>query len=265
MASGKRWTRNELLVAMNVYHKLTFGQLDQRQPVVAAVAAKLGRTPGSLALKLANLASLDPVLKLRGIRGMEGSSKLDREVWDEYHQQPSEAVPESEKMLRDLWGASESEEIEVLPGIGIKTFHVRPERETEGVGQAKIRLGQGYFRNAVLNNFGGQCGVTGLPVRELLIASHIVPWAADTKERLNVRNGIALSRLHDAAFDKGLIGFDDEYRMILSPRLSELPVTRSITEAFTNYEGSSLLLPEDAIFPEPSFLARHRKQIFKSA
>jgi putative restriction endonuclease len=66
----------------------------------------------------------------------------------------------------------------------------------------KQRRGQGYFRDAVLNNFGGRSGVTGLAVRDLLVASHILPWGSHPTERLNIRNGLCLSRLHDAAFDR---------------------------------------------------------------
>jgi len=67
----KRWTREELLVALNLYHKLTFGQLHFRNPAIIALAEKLGRSAGSLAMKLNNFASLDPVQQLRGIKGFE--------------------------------------------------------------------------------------------------------------------------------------------------------------------------------------------------
>ena len=73
-----RWTRDQLLVVLNLYHKLRFGQFDQRQPVVVDLAQRLGRTPSAVAMKLSNLASLDPALKLRGVQGLEGASNLDR-------------------------------------------------------------------------------------------------------------------------------------------------------------------------------------------
>ncbi len=60
-----------------------------------------------------------------------------------------------------------------------------------------------------------------MPVRELLIASHILPWSGHEAERLNVRNGIALNRLHDAAFDQGFISFDDNLHVLLSKRLRD--------------------------------------------
>jgi putative restriction endonuclease len=85
MAAGRKWTRDELVVALNLYHKLTFGQLHARQPAIVALAQKLERGSNSVAMKLCNFASLDPALKLRGIKGLEGASALDRSMWNEFH------------------------------------------------------------------------------------------------------------------------------------------------------------------------------------
>src|SRR5258708_23978631 len=100
----KNWTRDELLIALNLYQKLTFGQLHARQPVIIALAEKLGRGVNSVAMKLCNFASLDPALKLRGIRGLEGASALDRTMWKEFHANLNESVPASEEALRKLFG-----------------------------------------------------------------------------------------------------------------------------------------------------------------
>src|SRR6185503_15905138 len=115
MAAGRRWTSDELLVALNLYHKLTFGQLHARQPAIIALADKLDRGSNSVAMKLCNFASLDPALKLRGIKGLEGASALDRMVWGEFHDNLNEAVPVSEDALRKLFGVDEGSELEVLP------------------------------------------------------------------------------------------------------------------------------------------------------
>jgi putative restriction endonuclease len=55
-----RWTRDELLIVLNLYHKLRFGQFDQRQPVIIGLANRIGRTPSPVAMNLSNLARLDP-------------------------------------------------------------------------------------------------------------------------------------------------------------------------------------------------------------
>jgi Predicted restriction endonuclease len=263
MATGRRWRREELLVALNLYHKLTFGQLHARQPAIIALAEKLGRGSNSLAMKLCNFASLDPALKLRGIRGLEGASALDREIWDEFHHDLNETAPATEDALRKLFEVDENSTLEVLPREGIRIRKSPPAGQTDATAIAKRRRGQDYFRDAVLNNFGGRCGVTQLAIRELLIASHILPWGTHVSERLNVRNGLALSRLHDAAFDQGLITFDDDLRLLLSPRLkAELP-QRTVAENFGAYAGQPLTLPEDAVLPDPAFLAEHRRKTFR--
>lgn len=265
MIVRKKWTPDELLVALNLYHKLTFGQLHARQPVIMDLAEKLGRGTNSVAMKLCNFASLDPALKLRGIKGLAGASALDRAMWNEFHADLNETVPASEEALRVLFDADGTSELEVLPKEGVRVRKRPRHGPTETTATVKVRLGQEYFRDAVLNNFGGRCGVTELAVRELLIASHILPWGTHVAERLNVRNGICLSRLHDAAFDRGLIAFDDKLRLLLSPRLkAELP-QRSVAENFGAYAGETLRFPDDAAPPELAFLSQHRAIIFRKS
>jgi predicted restriction endonuclease len=265
MVAGRRWTRDELFVTLNIYHKLTFGQLHARNPVIIALAKKLGRSPSSVAMKLCNFASLDPVQKLRGIKGLRGASVLDQTVWQEFHTDLDETVPASEEAFRKLFKAAADTEIEVLPRKGIRLHKRPPSGPTEASAVVKQRRGQEFFREAVLNNFGGQCGVTRLAVRELLVASHILPWGSCPAERLNVRNGLCLSRLHDAAFDRGLITFDDQLQLMLSPRLKNALPQRAIAENFGAYIGEPLRLPEDAVPPNPAFLAQHRKTIFQKS
>ena len=254
-----------MLVALNLYHKLTFGQLHARQPVVVALANKLGRGSNSVAMKLCNFASLDPALKLRGIKGLAGASALDRTVWNEFHADLNEAVPASEEALRELFDARENSDLEVIPQEGVRVKSRPPAGPTETIANVKLRRGQEYFRDAVLNNFGGRCGVTELAIRDLLIASHILPWGTHAAERLNVRNGLCLSRLHDAAFDRGLITFDDNFRLLLSPTLKrELP-QRSVAVNFGAYEGEPLRFPQDSALPELEFLSQHRATIFRNS
>jgi putative restriction endonuclease len=262
-APSKKWTRDQLMVTLNVYHKLTFGQIYARQPVIVELAERLGRGPNSVAMKLLNFASLDPSLKLRGIKGLQRSSVLDGDVWKEFHDNLNETAPASEEALRGLFAVPDGEDLEVLPSVGIQRRKRVPSGPTETLATVKARRGQNYFRDAVINNGGGCCGVTGLTVRDLLVASHILPWGTHPEHRLNVRNGICLSRLHDAAFDRGLITFDDSLQLVLSRRLNaELP-QRTVAENFGAYVGQALRFPEDAALPEPAFLTEHRAKIFE--
>ena len=262
MSELRRWSREELLVVLNLYEKLHFGQFHSRQPVIIEVSEKMQRTPGSLAMKLSNLASLDSKLQARGIAGLQGASNLDKAVWTEFHENRNAMVPASEEAMRELFDAREQEDVEVIADEGVKIQPVSPplDGSTSAISEVTVRRGQQYFRQAVLNAFGSCCGITGIAIRELLVASHILPWARYPKSRLEPQNGIALSRLHDGAFDRGLISFDDNYRLVLSDRLrSHLP-QKSLDENFVAYEGKVLGVLPDALPPSLEYLSVHRKE-----
>jgi predicted restriction endonuclease len=73
------------------------------------------------------------------------------------------------------------------------------------------RVGQGYYRQKLIKKFNGKCAVTKNDVEEILIANHIVPWRhSSDEERLDPDNGILLSPLYDALFDKHMITFGDD-------------------------------------------------------
>jgi hypothetical protein len=85
-----------------------------------------------------------------------------------------------------------------------------------------MRVGQDVFRDSLMQYWNSRCPLTGIAEPELLRASHIVPWAVceSDAERLDVHNGLLLSALWDAAFDKGLISFADDGTPLASPQLS---------------------------------------------
>ena len=84
------------------------------------------------------------------------------------------------------------------------------------------RIGQDVFRAALMLYWSGRCPLTGITDPALLRASHIIAWAdcATDAERLDANNGLLLSSLWDAAFDGGLITFDDDGRAVASPLLT---------------------------------------------
>lgn len=97
-----------------------------------------------------------------------------------------------------------------------------PPKKTEREGLVTSRVGQGYYRQQIIEKWGGECPVTGCNIRQVLIASHIVPWSeSSNEERLDVENGILLSPDIDALFDKHLITFDDEGLMLISPSIDK--------------------------------------------
>jgi putative restriction endonuclease len=265
MAAGKKWTREELLVLLNVYQKLQFGQFDQSQPVVQDIAARMGRTPGSVAMKLCNLASLDEALTKTGRKGLTGASELDRQIWHEFQADRGILIPKSEEAFRHLFGAGEADEVELVKGAGVQVRKAisPPDGPTEVPAQINARRGQQFFRQMILNAFEGRCCVTGIGVRKLLVASHILPWKPFENERLDPQNGLCLSRLHDGAFDQGLITFDEDYRLVLSKELkAHLPQT-ALEFNFVAFAGKPLVPPQNGRPPSQTFLDYHRRRIFQ--
>jgi hypothetical protein len=89
--------------------------------------------------------------------------------------------------------------------------------ETERKGLVTSRVGQGAYRKRIIHRWEYKCAVTGFENLNILIASHIVPWSESTdNERLDVDNGLLLSPNYDALFDKHLISFENNGKIILS-------------------------------------------------
>ena len=116
-----------------------------------------------------------------------------------------------------------------LTGLGTttRTEQVKEKRdwikiaETEKEILAKARIGQGLYRENLINKHSGRCMLCGLRYKGLLIASHIKEWSkANNEERVDVNNGLLLCTLHDSLFDKHLISFDEEGKILISSKLN---------------------------------------------
>ncbi|MFN2475342.1 MAG: HNH endonuclease [Chthoniobacterales bacterium] len=125
------------------------------------------------------------------------------------------------------------------------------------------RVNQYFFRATVLASYNTRCCITGLTIRELLVASHIVPWATDHANRVNPRNGLCLNSLHDRAFDRGLIAVSKNLRVSVSPTLKAGPLESAAKRFLLDYEDSELF-PPDRFLPDPTFLEWHRSNVFQA-
>ena len=249
----KLWTRDELILAINLYCKLPFGKMHKATPEIIKFAELIGRTPSSIALKLGNFASFDPTLKERGIKGASNASKLDKQIWDEFYNNWDAALLESEKLLAQTKHTT----IEKLNKIEIDDL---PREGKEKERLVKVRVNQSIFRTMILATYNNKCCVTGIDNTDLLIASHIVPWSKDEKNRLNPMNGLCLNALHDRAFDKGLITVSaEDYTIKISSKLKTKNIVASIEQSFINFDGRSILLP-DKFLPAKEFLKTHNEQ-----
>ena len=254
---GQNWTREEHILAFNLYCKIPFGTIHMRNPRIIELARLLGRRVGSVSYKLANFARLDPALQARNIEGMAHGAKGEEEVWQEFDHHPESLAFESERLLAQRLGKPVEEVADVetrdLPAVGL-------ERETI----VRVRVNQSFFRSRILSAYNYRCCVTGLSVQPLLVASHIVPWSEDAANRLNPRNGLCLNALHDRAFDRGLMTVDDELRVRSSPTIRDLAGEDcGVLDWLLAFEGRALTLPRK-FGPDPALLARHRQRDRKS-
>lgn len=267
-AASVAWTREHLLIALNLYCKLPFGLFHHGNPLIMEVAQKMGRSANSLGMKLCNFASLDPVQRARGIKGLSGAARKDHEIWAEFQKHYAILAPESESLLHDLFTKNEGLELDFLHRDKVRLVASRetktPTGPTETKSLVRVRRGQQFFRQAVLNSYGIRCCISGITIPQLLIASHIKPWGKFPAERLNPRNGLCLSTLHDAAFDDGLITLDEKRRVVLSKRLRSYLPQQSLFHNFVAFEGKVIDPPEKLAEPDEDFLMYHRTKIFSN-
>jgi hypothetical protein len=262
--SRRTWGREELVVAFNLYCKLRFGQCHGRNPHVVRLARVLGRTPNAVAMKLCNFAAFDPAHQSRGVSGLGNVSRSDREVWDEFNGDWNRLAVESEIAFQQLLGerARElAEEAEGGPSSGPGLEGV-PQAETEAQRLQNVRLGQSFFRTAVLASYNERCCLCLLPCKALLTASHIVPWSVRPQLRLDPRNGLCLCALHDRAFDRGLISVDSDFRIAVGRQIEDHMPHSILETMFTDFRNKSIHLPEK-FTPNPEHLSYHRSTIFQ--
>lgn len=122
----------------------------------------------------------------------------------------------------------------------------------------KTRIGQHTFREVILEIYQNRCCLTGLDLPALNRASHIIGWAERKDTRMNPRNGLCLSATYDAAFDRKLITFDEDYRLVLSKTIREHFPSDSLRSYFLSRAGQRIELP-GSFQPHQEYLDAHRK------
>lgn len=255
------WTLDERKLAFYLYCQLPFGKLDQRTPEVIALAGMLRRTPSSIAMKLTNFASLDPAITDSGRRGLRGASEGDREVWTQFHENWEHLAQECATLLQGWENVGRKETREVVaeqPEIELRGDYSSESRAVT----IQQRIAQDFFRRAVLSSYDGRCCMSGISDPRLLVASHIVPWREDVRNRLNPRNGLCLSALHDRAFDRHMISLSEDLRVLVSRDLKIRSTEPLMQTAFLDLEGKPIALPH-RFRPDTDLLATHRANFQK--
>ncbi len=260
------WTRDELLLAFNLYCKIHYGQFNNRNKEVIALAHLINRTSGAVAYKLVNFVSLDPTHQLLGRKGAKNIGKLDKVVFEEFQKNFDKLFLESELLLQQkIQEENNGTFIESEVFITDKSdFEVDTSRIGEyRIRETKVRINQNYFRKLVMSNYTNGCCITQITIPELLVASHIKPWSQDIENRLNPANGLCLSATFDKAFDKGLVSIDSEYNIIFSSKLRKFTNEPFYQTEFKRFEGVKIHLPVKFL-PDLNLLKFHRENIFQN-
>jgi putative restriction endonuclease len=225
MRYGALWTREESILAFELYCRIPFQKTKANNPAVKRLAALLGRTPASVARKLGNFGAFDPTLKNRNISGLTHTSKLDKEIWDEFHTDWNGLVWEATQ-LRSQLGKERDKE----------TIYRPPDGPSEAVRLTRQRVHQSFFRDVILSSYEATCCVTGITLPDCLIASHIVPWSMAENLRTDPTNGLCLSATFDRLFDAGLMTVTTDLNVCFSTRLlkSTQPPVRDLICIYHN-------------------------------
>lgn len=249
------WTREELIVAFNLYLTIEYGKIHDQNPNVIQLGKLIDRTPGSISMRLANFASIDPFHQQRGVKGLENGRRQVQPIWNEFINNKEELLFRSEEILAEKESTSVNDKYkDILNDL----------KDLKGetvIREVKTRVNQCVFRKIVLANYSNKCAITGIDIPELLFASHIVPWSANEKYRLEPENGICFSALYDKAFDKGLIGINTDYKIIFSEILNKKKETEYFQKYFASIENQEILKAQKYL-PKKEFLEHHLDTIF---
>ncbi len=254
MARKNNWTKEETIIAFNVYCKIPFKSSSKTNPIIIKYAKIIGRSPSALNMKIGNLGRFDPNLKKQGITGLVHGSKLEEEVWSEFNGNWDRLAYESELLIAKF----QNKKIDEIEDINLDDLPIGKERETV----IKARVNQCFFRSTILSSYNLKCCVTGLSIPEFLVASHIKPWSKDKNNRTNPHNGLCLNSIHDRAFDKGFISITADYKIQISNFFNEYSNDIAVKDLFTKFQNQSIILP-DKFLPSKEFLDWHFNNVFK--
>lgn len=246
------WTRDEMILTLALYFQLPFGRLNHTTAEVRDLAKLMNRTDNAVALRLVNFAACDPYIINSGRTGMPGGLSVCQPIWNEFADDKEKLFLEAQRIKANLLHQPIEE-----------TLHITS-KELEGKEKETVikqRVNQSAFRSMILYNYEERCAITGINIPELLVASHIVPWSVNEKERLNPENGICLSALYDRAFDQGFISIDMNNKIILADKLRRYETEDYYAAHFASIKNQPIRLPEEHL-PNPVFLEWHRDCVF---
>lgn len=249
------WSIDELKMAVNVYCKIPFIHTRKSDPEIIRYAKIIGRSPGALYTKICNFGRFDNNLQNLGIKGLTHGSNLEPEVWNMFISDPEKFIYETEIMLAERTN-------EDLDGLFNHNTIKIPQGEAKDV-LVKQRIGENFFRKAVLASYNSRCCISGCSNTNLLEACHISEWANDKINRLNPSNGLCMNVMFHKAYDKMLMSITPDYKICYSEKLIESFNENSQLRAFFVETNDNTIILPSKFLPDKDCLAYRHEQYKK--
>ena len=244
------WSFNETKVALYILLNVDDRYHSKLNPLIKEIADDLGRTPSSIVMKIENLR----YLITDGSSGLPNGSKMDKEVTDDYFNNQEHFFSDYGELI-DFASSDNRYNARDLDKNGTLGKDILRE--------VKVRVNQHRFREKILKKFNSRCLLSGVSQKELLIASHIIPWSKSAEhEKLDVNNGICLSYIYDHLFDKGYISFNENYEIIVSSKLNDdnNTITQNLIDSIVNKKFD---FPNKSIELQNNLLYHHTNLFIK--
>lgn len=251
--TGKQWSRDEYLVTLDLYLNHDDFLEDSSDETVQEVASLIGRTPGSVAMRLANYRALDR----SGTKGLTNYNKACYQIWKEFYRNEDQLAWEAER-ARDRLEVAQNESGHAEEDMNSGSGGSQGEIETgETASTTTARAGQSDFRAVVRDRYSDECVLCDISEVGLLQASHILDWSDNESYRGDPANGLLLCYNHHRAFDLNLFTLNIDGEVVVSPDFH--PEDEFLKRTLLDRSGETICLPEEPSSAE--FLEKHNEQI----
>lgn len=252
MGKGKPWTREDVIIAYALYCVIPFSKVNNSNQTIKDAAAIMERSPASLKMRICNLAALDPDFLATGRTGLASVANLDREVYAEFSSDWQRLSSTAEELLG-------------LPifDIAEPIYNGPDRRRRKTYAEISDKQARRFFRKSVIAAYEGRCCISGMTIPQMLIASHIKPYAVSDiqTERANPANGLLLNAFYDRAFDQGLMTVLPDLTILISNQVKEVYTDERTREWLYAIEGTKIKRPA-RFAPNRDLLAYHNEYVF---
>ena len=252
MGKGKPWTREDVIIAYALYCVIPFSKVNNSNQTIKDAAAIMERSPASLKMRICNLAALDPDFLATGRAGLASVANLDREVYAEFSSDWQRLSSTAEELLG-------------LPifDIAEPIYNGPDKRRRKTYAEISDKQARRFFRKSVIAAYEGRCCISGMTIPQMLIASHIKPYAVSDiqTERANPANGLLLNAFSDRAFDQGLMTVLPDLTILISDQVKEVYTDERTREWLYAIEGTKIKRPA-RFAPNRDLLAYHNEYVF---